>query len=326
MSGTGRQLALAPPGLLVTLAELDARKAELELLCDALTSCRVGNDVTAPRPDLSSPQHGFVTTTIWLSSWLVEAWGTSLKYLLAQAGRVGTDAEEAGRFTYALGRLRTFFAHNLDPGSTRDRATRDTCYTWFKDACGSRVPGPTQWEPCLAKLLESALAYLEVAIGIARAVEQHPDSVSMANQWRDRLSRTDVVVDYLEALQRAAGDLGCEGLDLVQIRDRYRKRWSDALSLVPATADLEEVTSRHMEQALLAEIGRRLPFTAADVMERLRLQPGEQVAVALRLGQVIYSLHPNLDRTSLLALLADFWGARSGVATEAQAGGATRRE
>ncbi len=222
------------------------------------------------------------------------------------------DAEEAGRFKHALGRLRTFFAHNLDPGSTRDRATRTPATTWFKEACGSRVPGPTQWEPCLAKLLESALSYLEVAIDIARAVEQHPDSVSLANQWRDRLSRTDVVVDYLESLQRAAGDLGCEGLDLVQIRDRYRKRWSDALSLVPATADLEEETSRHMETALLAEIGRRLPITAADVMEGLRLQPGEKVAVALRLGQVIYSLHPNLDRSTLLALLADFWARGAG--------------
>ncbi|MFJ9713405.1 hypothetical protein [Streptomyces sp. NPDC101234] len=298
---------VAAHGPLTILAELDGRKTELEMLCDALTSCPAGDTVTAPRPVLSSPQHGFVTTTIWLSSWLDEAWRTSMKYLLAQARRVNIDPAEAEKFKHVLGRLRTFFAHNLDPATTRDRETRDTCYDWFRDACGSRVPGDGQWQQCLEVLLGSALRYLMMAIEVARAIEQHPDSKSLSNLWKDRLSRTDVVVDYLGSLQRAAGDLGCDGLNLHQVRDRYSKRWAEALSLVPATADIEEVTTRHMEQTLIAETGRLLPITAADVMERLALQPGESVEVALRLAQVLYSLHPALDRRSLLDILAINW-------------------
>ncbi|MDH6223276.1 hypothetical protein [Streptomyces sp. MJP52] len=295
------------PALLATLSELDRRKTELEMLCDALTSCPVGDPVTAPRPVLSSPQHGFVTTTIWLSSWLEEAWKASMKYLLGQAVRVEVDPAEAERFRHVLGRLRTFFAHNLDPGKTRDRGTRDTCYAWFKDACGSSVPGDDQWEHCLEALLESALRCLQLAIEVARAIERHADSVTLSNMWRDRLSRTDVVVNYLGELQRSAGDLGCEGLNLNQVRDRYSRRWAEALSLIPASADLDTATTRHMEQALLAETGRLLPVTAADVMERLALNPGESVEVALRLGQVLYSLKPTLDRSSLLDSLVENW-------------------
>jgi hypothetical protein len=247
------------------------------------------------------------TRPIWLSSWLEEAWKASLKYLMAQAARVGIDATEAEQFKHALGRLRTLFAHNLDPSTTRDRETRDTCYEWFKNACGSRVPGDDQWVQCLEALLESALRYMLSAIDIARAIEQHPDSKTMSNLWKDRLSRTDVVVNYLGSLQRAAGDLGCDGLNLPQVRDRYSKRWAGALSLIPASADVAEVTSRHMEQALLAETGRLLPIAASDVMERLALQPGESVEVALRLAQVLYSLKPSVDRSSLINALAVSW-------------------
>nr|WSX49132.1 hypothetical protein OG409_09340 [Streptomyces sp. NBC_00974] len=304
----GNRLDTTDVTLLAVLSELDRRRNELELLCDALTACPVGDAVTAPRPVLSSPQHGFVTTTIWLSSWLDEAWRASLQYLLDQAKKVDIDTVEAEQFKHALGRLRTFFAHNLDPSTTRDRETRDTCYGWFKDACGSRVPDDGQWERCLKTLLESALSYLTLAISIARAIEQHPDSKTLSHVWKDRLSRTDVVADYLGSLQRAAGDLGCEGLNLHQIRDRYKKRWAKALSLVPATANIEEVTLRHMEQVLIAETGRLLPITASDVMDRLELPPGESVEVALRLGQVIYGLHPDHDRSSLLDLLATYWG------------------
>ncbi|MEV0787541.1 hypothetical protein ACIBKZ_31845 [Streptomyces sp. NPDC050421] len=230
-----------------------------------------------------------------------------MKYLLAQAKRVDIDPAEAEQFKHALGRLRTLFAHNLDPSTTRDRETRDTCYAWFKNACGSRVPSDDQWEQCLEVLLDSALRYLMLAIEITRAIEQHADSESLSNLWKDRLSRTDVVVNYLGSLQRAAGDLGCEGLNLPQVRDRYSKRWGEVLSLVPASVNIEEVTSRHMEQALIAETSRLLPITAADVMEHLVLQPGEAVEVALRLGQVIYSLHPDLNRDSLLESLGASW-------------------
>jgi hypothetical protein len=125
--------------------------------------------------------------------------------------------------------------------------------------------------------------------------------------WRDRLSRTDVVVNYLGELQRAAGDLGCGGLNLNQVRDRYSKRWAEALSLIPASVDLDAATARHMEQALLAETGRLLPVTAADVMEWLALKPGESVEVALRLAQVLYSLKPAMDRSSLLESLVENW-------------------
>lgn len=300
-------MAASGPTLHATLSELDRRKTELEMLCDALTSCPVGDPVTAPRPVLSSPQHGFVTTTIWLSSWLEEAWKASMRYLLGQALRVGVDPAEAQRFRHVLGRLRTFFAHNLDPGNTRDRGTRDTCYAWFRDACGSRVPGDDQWEPCLEELLASALRCLQLAIEVARSIECHADSTTLSNMWKDRLIRTDVVVNYLAELQSAAGDLGCGGLNLHQIRERYGRGWADALSLIPASADLDTATTRHMEQALLAETGRLLPVTAADVMERLVLNPGESVEVALRLAQVLYSLKPTLDRSSLLDSLGESW-------------------
>ncbi|MFD6327296.1 hypothetical protein ACFWOL_31705 [Streptomyces sp. NPDC058442] len=230
-----------------------------------------------------------------------------MKYLLAQAPRVNIDPAEAERFRHVLGRLRTFFAHNLDPSNTRDRGTRDTCYAWFRDACGSSVPGDEQWERCLEALLQSALGCLQLAIEVARAIERHVDSATLSNMWRDRLSRTDVVVNYLGELQRAAGDLGCEGLNVNQVRDRYSRRWAEALSLIPASADLDTATTRYMEQALLAETGRLLPVTASDVMERLALNPGESVEVALRLAQVLYSLKPTLDRPSLLDSLAESW-------------------
>ncbi|WP_370113521.1 hypothetical protein [Streptacidiphilus sp. MAP12-33] len=235
-----------------------------------------------------------------------------MKYLLGQALRVQVDPVEAEQFRHVLGRLRTFFAHNLDPSNTRDRSTRDTCYAWFKDACGSRVPGDDQWERCLEALLESALRCLQLAIDVARAIEGHPDSGTLSNMWRDRLSRTDVVVNYLGELQRAAGDLGCEGLNLNQIRDRYSKRWAEALSLIPANTDLDAATTRHMEQALLAETGRLLPVTAQDVMERLVLAPGESVEVALRLAQVLHSLKPAMDSASLLESLVGNWGQLQG--------------
>jgi hypothetical protein len=60
----GNQMITGHATSLTSLSELDRRGAELEMLCDALTSCPVGDPITAPRPVLTSPQHGFVTTTI----------------------------------------------------------------------------------------------------------------------------------------------------------------------------------------------------------------------------------------------------------------------
>ena len=62
-----------------------------------------------------------------------------------------------------------------------------------------------------------------------------------------------------------------------------------------------------MEQALIAETGRLLPITARNVMEHLDLHPGELVAIALRLAQVLYALQPNLDHASLLEALTVNW-------------------
>jgi hypothetical protein len=270
---------------LVLVSELDRRGRELDTLCDALTSCPIGDPVTAPRPVLSSPQHGFITAAIWLSSWLDEAWSTSMDYLFSQAMRVGINAEEAQQFKYILGRLRTFFAHNLDPSTPRDRRTRDECYLWFKEACGSRFPGDDQWGRCLDTLLQSAVRYVSLATEIARAIERHSDGEDLRSLWANRLSRTGVMVDYLGLLQRAAGDLGCEGMDLHSVHQRHRRRWDRSLALPSADSDVDDVTVRHVERTLLAETVPLLPITASNIMERLQLQPGESVAVALRLDE-----------------------------------------
>jgi hypothetical protein len=304
----------------VILSQLDLRGGELQLLCDALTSCAIGNPITAPRPALASPQHGFVTTTIWLSSWISEAWGISMSFLASQSDWVNIDAHEAKEFQRILGRLRTLFAHNLDPGTTRDRNTRDACYLWFKSACGSKVPSDEQWAQCLVVLLKSAEEYLSVAIKIARAIEQHPDANDLCKRWSIRLSRTDAEVDYLSSLQRAAGDLGLQNLNLHKMRNRYAQKWTESLAVLAATANLDDHITRHMEQALIAESSRLVPVTARDVMEQLNLGPGESVADALRLAQVIYSMRPNLERRMLLEHLAIHWDSLVKTPTPEQQG------
>ncbi|MEV7413929.1 hypothetical protein [Streptomyces sp. NPDC089919] len=293
---------------LTMLTELEHGRQELESLCHALTGHPAGDQLTVPRPVLAPPEYGFYSTTNWLSSWLAEAWTTSFTFLFDQARVVGVDSAAAGGFPYTLDRLRTRFAHNLDLGVPRDRETQAACYEWFKRSCGSAVPSGAQWEPCLAALLEAAVQYVAVAIEITRAIEQHPDAETLIGRWRTKLGRSGVVYDYLAVLERAAGDLGLLGLDLRDVRDRYRRRWDQSLALVPAAADVDEVTLRQMEQTLLAESGRVLPVTAGQVMERLRLTPGADVAAALRLGQVLYVLNPSQDRTALLDAIVLNWG------------------
>ncbi|MFI9011630.1 hypothetical protein ACIGNX_30780 [Actinosynnema sp. NPDC053489] len=289
------------------LSELDECNRELSMLCDALTLQRIGSEVNAPRPVLDGPQHGFLTTTIWLSSWLGEAWGASLKFLVDSGSQVEVDVTEARRFVHVLGRLRTFFAHNLDIDVERDRETRDTCYKWFKEACGSQVPAASQWIHCVVELLRGAVQYLKLAIEVARAIELHPDANKLCTVWRNRLNRTEVAVDYLSSLQRAAGDLGLDKVDLTGVRNRYRRRWSQAFEVMSTDVDVNDATARFMEQALLAETSAVLPITAREVMEVLGLQPGEKVATALRLSQVVHSLNRDLDRTQLVAALKVVW-------------------
>ncbi|MFJ7156379.1 hypothetical protein ACIQUQ_15705 [Streptomyces sp. NPDC101118] len=289
------------------VSRLDLRGQELQNLCQALTALPVGDPVTAPRPVLDDAQHGFLTSTIWLSSWLHEAWAVSFTFLLDQANRVGVGVEAAQVFQSDLQKLRTRFSHNLDPAVPRDREIQEDCYAWFRRACGSRVPSGADWTLCLETLLEAAVAYLGVAIGIARAIEQDVDAEALLEHWKTRLGRSGVLIDYRQHLERAAGDLGVKNLELREVRERHRPRWDRTLSVASARSDIETVTQRHMEHALLAETGRVLPVTASQVMAKLELKPGERVAAALRLGQVLYALNPDQDRTALLDAIVRHW-------------------
>lgn len=295
----------------VLLLNLDRRKQELEDLCDALTSAPVGGAVTAPRPNPmdEEPQYGFRTATMWLSSWLTEAWRTSLDFLFDHANRVGKDDSEAREFIHIIGRLRTRFAHHLDRNDPKDRRTLEDCYLWYRKACGASLPrDDEQWRRCQIALLESAERYLSQAIDIAHAIDRHQDSEYLRELWKDRLSKTGAVLDYQGLLQRAAGDLGHDKPDLRALEHRHQRRLDKQLALLPSGSNKDDAIGRHMERVILEETVPLLPISAANVMERLQLPPGEAVATALRLAQVIWELSPaDLNRANLLELLADAW-------------------
>lgn len=293
------------------MRELWLTGEKLEQLCDALTSLPVGSKVTAPRPDRldGGSEYMFVATTTWLSSWLTEAWRTSLDFLFSQAQLFDEDEHDAKYFIHILGRLRTRSVHNLDPGDIRDRRTLDDCYRWYKAACDSRIPdGDEQWLRCRLALLLSAVKYLSAAVAIARGIEQHDRCDDICELWKGRLGRTEAVLDYQSLLERSAGDLGFLGLDLRAIKERHQRRLDRSLSILNATGPVSEMVERHIDRVLLGETVKVLPVSAGDIMERLRISPGESVATAMRLAQVILELAPaDLDRTMLLDALADAW-------------------
>ncbi|MCD0448333.1 hypothetical protein LO762_03850 [Actinocorallia sp. API 0066] len=293
------------------MRDLGLAGQKLEQLCDALTSLPIGSKVTAPRPDFQdgTPEYMFVATTTWLSSWFTEAWRTSLDFLFGQANLFGQDERQAKDFTHILGRLRTRSVHNLDPSDVRDRRTLDECYRWYKVACESRIPdSDEQWIRCRIALLTSAKTHLSAAVAISRGIEQHSNCDEISDLWKGRLSRTGAVLDYLGLLQLSAGDLGLSDLDLRAIKERHQRRLDRSLSIMNAMGPVAEMVGHHIDRVLLSETVKVLPISAGDAMERLRLPPGENVATAMRLAQVILELYPaNLDRAMLLDALSDAW-------------------
>lgn len=236
------------------------------------------SEISVMLPANLGDELAFYRLVNWCYVLVNEAARIPLRFLLDLPPARGGDT-----FRDEVSKLRTYVAHNLDVGHTRDQKTSAFAHAWFRKACGVGSPASAEhYGKCCAFLAERLGSVLEACIAACDLLDSDSDGPRLV---RDLKKRIDLMWDAHEfdaIVSECAGDLGNFGLDLVKIRRKNLDSWRKILE-----ASLDDERDRALrlgiEAALLQEIADRLPITGKEAAEKLALEGPERVAAALLL-------------------------------------------
>jgi hypothetical protein len=287
------------------LLEVIRLREEVDLVAETMMSPnRVFDPVSLRIPRLEPAELGFLRSVAYLYVLYYEVGDVAVPYLLGLWDAFGLDGDRQMREHRELVRsLRTFLQHNLDPTSSTDRRTRETCQGWFTKHCHTPVPSSEDhWSACLHSILAEGACFLSVMNECLRAIEADEGRDNILDQWRFHISRHHPPEEFDRIIEEAAADLGRSYIDAVRLRRRYYGQWTESLSYLSPDYDFRVEARRLVEHAMLVDISAGMPITGQDIIAEFGLTPGPKVGSLLARARLLFEESPT-DRSGLLAAL-----------------------
>ena len=185
-------------------------------------------------------------------------------------------------FRREIMRLRTYIAHNLDTGNSRDQKTYAFVHRWFKETCGRGTPdNDAHYSDCCAYLTGRFQEVLNGAIAACDLLDDPEDGPRLVADLKGRIDLAWEAHRFDPMVAECAVRLGNPGLDLQAIRSKHLDKWRDALSKADPD-ERERVLEQQIEADLLAAIGDALPRTIRENLQQVGMN-AETTAAALLL-------------------------------------------
>jgi hypothetical protein len=280
-------------------------REEVDLVAETMISPhRVFESVSLQIRGLEPAELGFLRSVAYLFVLYYEVGDVAVPYLLGLWDAFGLDGDHQIREHRELVRsLRTFLQHNLDPTSSTDRRTRETCQRWFAKQCGTPVPSSEDhWSACLHGILAETAGFLSTMNDCLRAIEVDEGRDSILDHWRFQISRHHPPEEFDRIIEEAAADIGRSYIDAVRLRKRYYDQWTESLSYLSQDYDFRVEARRLVEHAMLVDIAAGMPITGQDIIAEFGLTPGPKVGSLLARARLLFEESPT-DRDGLLAAL-----------------------
>lgn len=284
------------------LREKDVVDRVSSRLCDGH---RVFLDVSLDMPKLAPAELGLLRTVSYFYVLYFEVGKVDIDFLKARFSVYQLDHHgQLQQHPILINKLRTYFQHNLNPSSPRDRGIQGHCEAWFKQQCGTSEPyGEDHWHHCLLGFLQEAHLFFKTLSSCIREIEQDESREQIVQQWEIRRSRYHPPHQFDGLISKVAADMGREALDSVVLRKRFYDKWTQELQMLRGDYDFEIEARKLIEHALLHETKRVLPVTGRDILSEFEnIEPGPKVAELLDLASQLYVAEP-CSREELLVRL-----------------------
>jgi hypothetical protein len=270
--------------LLVARDDLQTRSQAL------LGSIRPFQQISLRNPRFEPAELGFYQVVAWLYGLYYEAGRISFPWLLKQAAVVNPDNNCQLIYHFdALRQLRTYISHNLVLESSHDRGVQTDCQQWFKDQCGSLLPGSDpEWNECLNALLVGAVDFLNSLNNCVRLLEQDAAVIYIIRDWEFRLRRYHPKIDFQRIVEVVSTDIGHQYIDTEKVTNKYFDEWTAQLQSLVGDFDFESEARKRIEHTLIHDAQVPLPVTGKDIITRLKVQPGPVVGQLLRDARIKY--------------------------------------
>lgn len=290
----------------ILLVNIIRRRESLDNICASLrgTRGRAIKELSIRTPKFTPPELGFLRTVSWLYVLYNEAGRIDVKFLKDKLDGYGEDPDSRLSAHFDLVRhLRTYLQHNLDPIEDHDYRIKTLCEHWIHEHSGTVVPDDDRhWNACLSALLTEADRFLAALFACARKIEDDEAPASVLREWELRHQRSFAPHEFDAMIIETAEDMGRLNLDAAKLRNKHYSRWIEELSVRKADCDYPVEARKLVENTLLADTIKVLPFTGADIMKEFDLPRGQQVGALLDLAQKL-SIVNSFSRDELLGQL-----------------------
>jgi hypothetical protein len=258
--------------------------------------------VSLALPTLEPAELGFIRVVSWLFVHYYEAGRIGTDFLGKLSRSYGLDGNGAGQAHRSrVQRLRTYCQHNLVLTEEHGKTIQDECQVWFKEKCGTSVPGyEDHWRMLLTSLVSEAKEFLTCLRDTVRRIERDPASESILSQWTAKIRRFHMPYEFDAIVEEVAEDLGRSAIDPRKFCAKHYDKWRKEFELRDDDCDFKVEARKLVEHAFLHEAQNVLPLTARDIMASFDIQPGVEVGKLLGLARALFDELP-CDRDELLA-------------------------
>lgn len=236
-----------------------------------------------------------------LYKWLHERWQPHIRFLGEASRRIGSPGRLLEDFRKDVQCIRQVQQHN-DADEWKKRRAAE----WFRNACGSDTPSTDdQWASCGAQIVDQCDSAMRQAVGVVRAVEQHPAEVEI---WVSVFTSIEGF-DAKASVSIIAQDLGLnlrEG-EVNHISRQADGRWRRLSQSLTSADDRETIFLAMVAREIVAWSLGELPVTHDMILDRLELDAGSSALAALRLAYAV-NISTAYDSTDeFLDLVARAW-------------------
>ncbi len=285
------------------VAEIDGLRSLILALVRSARSSFENPSVSLPK--LEPAELGFIRLVSWLFVLYFETGRVSTRFLMGKFALYGTDPHKKLEDHFrAVRSLRTLFQHHLELTNPEDADTRETCYRWCAEHCGTAVPDTdSDWRKCLTAIVLQAVEFVRSLAAVARRIEQDESKEVICSQWRLKLERYRTPIECEKLVSLIVRDIGRDYLDVGLFTKRNHQKWIRELELTSFEIDVDLALRGLIETTLLSETIPVLPITGHDIIETLGISPGKRVGELLQIARRLYQESP-CTREELLTRLA----------------------
>lgn len=270
----------------MTFARLNAQATDLRASLRAFVGESAFPEITIRPPENSGDEASFMRLISWCYALLFEAGRLTVPYLLKLSGQQNTLSNETLDLVHAL---RTWSSHNLGFSSERDVAMHRRVQRWFIQTCQKNPPNDhATWERCSLALCADVIEVLGACQkAVTNVLSSEDDGQSAIADLQRRLERAWPAHFFDEIVGDAAVRVGVQ-VDAQKFRTPRMSRWRALLDALPQEANLQREIARIIEQELMEHAAQSLPIDGRDIMERLNIPPGREVAGMLQRAKELF--------------------------------------